>query len=193
MWPSPGPRSPGYWNDYINTNTFTQLSIQVFGVAEVGVANNWTNPSSAKWESPFWSLGMLPAYDQTVNIANDGYKAVNIDNTTLANFPGSMTVGSLGISAPTNGLSTLLLNYFGQSTPPQGHQFLLHWNQRNAPEPRKQLPSRCWRSFDPRRWDFHSGGRINRRDTLGPSAQRKPECNQRDDESGSSASGRRVS
>jgi hypothetical protein len=62
IWPSPGPRSPGFWNDYINTNTFTQLSLQVFGVVEVP-ANNWTNPASAKWESPFWSLGKLPASD----------------------------------------------------------------------------------------------------------------------------------
>src|SRR5690348_16727520 len=42
IWPSPGPRSPGYWNDYINTNTFTQLGIQVFGLVEVPVNNNWT-------------------------------------------------------------------------------------------------------------------------------------------------------
>ena len=117
IWPSPGPRSPGYWNDAIDTSTFSGFSFQPYGVVEVSTANNWTSPSSGKWESSSWSLGMLPAYDQTVNIANDGYKAVNIDNTTVANFPGSMTVGSLGISAPTNGLSTLLLNYFGQSTP----------------------------------------------------------------------------
>ncbi|HZR19628.1 MAG TPA: C-type lectin domain-containing protein, partial [Verrucomicrobiae bacterium] len=117
IWPSAGPRNPGFWNDYIDTNTFTQFGFQLYGVVEVPTANNWTNPSSGKWESSSWSLGTLPAYDQTVNIANDGYKAVNIDNTTLASFPDSVTVGSLGISAPTNGLSTLLLNYFGQSTP----------------------------------------------------------------------------
>lgn len=117
IWPSPGPRSPGYWNDARDVNTFPDFSFQLYGVVEVPTANNWTNPSSAKWESSSWSLGMLPAYDQTVNIANDGYKAVNIDNTTLANFPNSMTVGSLDVSAPTNGLSTLLLNYFGLNSP----------------------------------------------------------------------------
>ena len=72
---------------------------------------------SDKWESPFWSRGTLPAADQVVNIVNDGYKAVNIDNTTIANFPSSLTVGSLEVSAPTNGLSTLLLNYFGLGMP----------------------------------------------------------------------------
>ncbi len=118
MWPSPGPRSPGFWNDYINTNTFTQFSLQVFGMVEVpGLANNWTNPFSAKWESPSWSLGKLPASDQLVYIVNDGYKAVNIDATTVANFPDSLTVGSLELGAPTNALSTLLLNYFGVNTP----------------------------------------------------------------------------
>lgn len=117
IWPSPGPRSPGTWNDYINTNTFTQLSLQVFGVVEVPVNNNWTNPVSAKWESPFWSMGTLPASNQIVNIVNDGYKAVNIDTATVAGFPSSLTVASLEVGAPTNGLSTLLLNYAGLNTP----------------------------------------------------------------------------
>jgi len=117
IWPSPGPRSPGYWNDYIDTNTFTQFSIRVFGVVEVSADNNWTNPLSDRWESPFWSMGTLPAANQVVNIVNDGYKAVGIDNTTIAKFPSSLTVGSLDVSAPTNALSTLLLNYFGLGMP----------------------------------------------------------------------------
>jgi hypothetical protein len=117
IWPSPGPRSPGYWNDYIDTNTFTQLSLQVYGVVEVPTNNNWTYPASAKWESPLWSLGTLPASDQIVNIVNDGYKAVNIDTTTVADFPSSLTVSSLEVGAPTNGLSTLLLNYAGLNRP----------------------------------------------------------------------------
>src|SRR5215469_3142727 len=79
--------------------------------------NNWTNPFSAKWESPNWSLGTLPASNQTVNILNDGYKAVNIDSNTVFEFQDSLTVGSLAVGAPTNALSTLLLNYFGLSRP----------------------------------------------------------------------------
>src|SRR2546421_11277811 len=78
--------------------------------------NNWTNPFSAKWESPSWSLGTLPASDQAVNILNDGYKAVNIDSATVSGFASSLTVGSLEVGAPTNALSTLLLNYFGLNT-----------------------------------------------------------------------------
>lgn len=79
--------------------------------------NNWTNQFSDKWESPSWSLGVLPASDQIVRIMNDGYKAVNIDSATVAEFSDSLTVGSLEVGAPTNALSTLLLNYFGLNTP----------------------------------------------------------------------------
>ena len=117
IWPSPGPRSPGYWNDYININTFTQFSLQTFGVVEITTPNNWTNPVSAKWESPSWSLGRLPASNQVVNIVNDGYKAVNIDSATVSGFASSLTVGSLEVGGPTTALNTLLLNYFGLNTP----------------------------------------------------------------------------
>ncbi len=82
------------------------------------VVNNWINPGSARWDSAGnWSLATLPASNQTVNITNLGYKAVNVDGATFANFPGSVTVSNLSVSAPTNALSTLLLNYAGLSTP----------------------------------------------------------------------------
>ena len=35
MWPSPGPRSPGQWNDYINANTFPDMPMSIYGVVEV--------------------------------------------------------------------------------------------------------------------------------------------------------------
>ncbi len=79
--------------------------------------NDWTNPFSAKWESPSWSLETLPASDQAVNIKNEGYKAVNIDSATVSGYGSSLTVGSLEVGAPTNGLSTLLLNYYGLNMP----------------------------------------------------------------------------
>jgi hypothetical protein len=117
LWPSPGPRSPGYWNDYIDTDGFTQFSMKLYGLVEITAPlNNWTNPFSAKWESPSWSLGKLPASDEVVSIVNDGYKAVNIDAGTVSGSPGSLTVNSLIVGAPTNGLSTLLLNSFGLGT-----------------------------------------------------------------------------
>jgi hypothetical protein len=79
--------------------------------------NNWTNPFSDKWESSSsWSLGTSPASDQSVNILNSGYKAVNIDSASVAGYASSLTVGSLQVGAPNNALSTLLLNSFGENT-----------------------------------------------------------------------------
>ena len=82
------------------------------------VVNSWTNIHSARWDSVTnWSLGALPASTQTVSIANEGYKAVNVDGATFANFPTSMMVSNLFVGAPTNALSTLLLNYAGLNAP----------------------------------------------------------------------------
>jgi len=93
-------------------------SIYAAGSAGKCPPNSWTNPVSARWDqSANWSFATLPASDQTVNIANAGYKAVNIDGATLANFPASVTVNNLFVAAPTNALSTLLLNYAGLNTP----------------------------------------------------------------------------
>jgi hypothetical protein len=76
--------------------------------------NSWTNIHSGRWDSVTnWSLDTLPASTQTVYIANDGYKAVNIDFATFTGFSNSMTVSNLFVAAPTNALSTLLLNYAG--------------------------------------------------------------------------------
>lgn len=35
VWPSPGPRSPGQWNDYTGSHTFPDMTMQVHGVVEV--------------------------------------------------------------------------------------------------------------------------------------------------------------
>src|SRR2546430_2599546 len=80
--------------------------------------NSWINPGSAAWEGASnWSLGIRPAANQTVSIANGGYKAVGISSSTVSGFPDSMTVSNLSVSAPANALSVLLLNYAGTSVP----------------------------------------------------------------------------
>ncbi|MGH7973503.1 MAG: hypothetical protein ACREIC_32710, partial [Limisphaerales bacterium] len=82
------------------------------------LVNSWTNPVSGRWDAASnWSFGTLPASNQTVEIANDGYKGVNVDSATFANFPASVTVSNLVVSARTNALSTLLLNYAGLNAP----------------------------------------------------------------------------
>ncbi len=83
----------------------------------LGQVNSWTNPASAAWESMNWSLGVLPDSSQEVMITNTGFKAVGISPSTRANFPDSMTVSNLTVSAPTNAFNTLLLNFFGTGTP----------------------------------------------------------------------------
>lgn len=35
IWPSPGPRSPGQWNDHYDISTFPAESFQLYGVVEV--------------------------------------------------------------------------------------------------------------------------------------------------------------
>jgi hypothetical protein len=83
-----------------------------------GLVNNWINPGSDKWEhASSWSLGSLPASNETVNITNAGYKAVNIDSTTVFGYTASLTVSNFQVSAPGNALSTLLLNYAGTGVP----------------------------------------------------------------------------
>jgi hypothetical protein len=89
-----------------------------FAVSADPLVNSWTNPMSAPWEGGTnWSLGQLPASNQWIMITNDGYKGVGISAATASNFPASMTVSNLTISAPPNALSTLLLNYSGTTTP----------------------------------------------------------------------------
>ncbi len=82
-----------------------------------GQVNSWTDPVSAAWESMDWSLGVLPDSSQSIMITNAGFKAIGISPSTRANFPDSMTVSNLTISAPTNAFNTLLLNFFGTGTP----------------------------------------------------------------------------
>jgi len=80
--------------------------------------NSWINSGSGNWDdTSAWSLGALPDSSQSVLITNSGWKAVAIDSSTPVNFPDSMIVSNLFVSAPTNALSTVLLNYAGLGTP----------------------------------------------------------------------------
>lgn len=85
--------------------------------AAVAQTNSWVSPTSGHWEDVSWSLGILPAADQSVMITNGGFKAVAISSGTAATFPGAMTVSNLTVLAPTNSQNTLLLNYAGTGVP----------------------------------------------------------------------------
>jgi hypothetical protein len=88
-----------------------------FGYQAEAQTNSWTNSASANWEAPYWSLGALPDSTQSILITNDGYKAVGVFPSTVANFPDSLTIGSLQLAAPVNASTMLLLNYAGSAVP----------------------------------------------------------------------------
>ncbi len=80
--------------------------------------NSWTNSASGNWEdSSSWSLSILPGTNQDIMLTNSGWKALAIGPHTAQNFPETMTVDSITISAPSNSYNTLLLNYSGTQTP----------------------------------------------------------------------------
>jgi hypothetical protein len=80
--------------------------------------NSWKSPTSGNWEDMSWSLGELPGTNQTVLVANHGWKAVAIGNNTALNFPQTMSIASLNITSPgTDTVNTVLLNYSGLQTP----------------------------------------------------------------------------
>ena len=79
--------------------------------------NVWTGAASGNWQDASWSLGTLPATNQTIWVTNYGWKAVQIGADTANNFPQSLNVNAINISSPTNSFNTLLLNYAGGATP----------------------------------------------------------------------------
>jgi hypothetical protein len=122
--------SPLVRSDIIQTSVRWTLSR-----ALTGPVNSWTKSSSGAWEEPFWSLGELPSLKHgTIAITNAGFKAVGIGRGTVVNFPGSVTISNLVVSAPAGSGNLLLMNYSGPQTPlrvlndfriePNGH--LLH-------------------------------------------------------------------
>lgn len=83
-----------------------------------GVTNEWTKPTSAYWEEPYWSLGVLPSVDQeTVAFRNPGWKALAIGTNTTANYSNSLSLNYLIVDAPSNSVNQLLLNYAGLDVP----------------------------------------------------------------------------
>ena len=96
--------------------TFLLSLVTVSG--QTGGTNSWIKPSSGNWDDPsVWSLGVLPNSSQSVLIANSGWKAVAVNQSTPINFPNSMTVNSLTIRGAWDTMNTLLLNYAGVAVP----------------------------------------------------------------------------
>ena len=96
---------------------FVSLIVCVSGLRGFAQVNSWNSLTSGYWEDAHWSLGSLPAPNQSIMITNTGFKAVGVSFATTLNFPASLTVSNLTISAPTNAATTLLLNYSGTTVP----------------------------------------------------------------------------
>jgi hypothetical protein len=79
--------------------------------------NVWTGAASGNWQDATWSLGSLPATNQTIWVTNYGWKAVQIGADTAQHFAPSLNVNAINISSPTNSFNTLLLNDAGSVTP----------------------------------------------------------------------------
>src|SRR6266404_7690976 len=93
-----------------------------------GQANVWQNPSSGDWEvATNWSLAIIPGLGQSVLITNAGWKAVAIGPNAANNFPESLTVQTITVSAPSDSFNALLLDYAG-STPVSAYTVTIQSN-----------------------------------------------------------------
>ncbi|HVM61053.1 MAG TPA: thrombospondin type 3 repeat-containing protein [Verrucomicrobiae bacterium] len=84
--------------------------------------NSWISPTRGYWDDyTKWSLGAAPSTNgQTlILINNDVTKTVTLDSYTAENFPGTMIVSDLVVSAPGFATNTLELVDAGVGTPLQ--------------------------------------------------------------------------
>ena len=80
--------------------------------------NAWIKPGSGDWhDQTAWSLGVLPAEDQTIMLTNQGWKAIAIRAVTAQEFASSLNVSSVIVSGYTDSFNVLLLNYAGTDVP----------------------------------------------------------------------------
>ncbi len=90
--------------------------------------NSWTNSISGNWEDAHWSLGALPGTNQTILFTNAGLNVLAIGPNTAQNFPQTMSVDSVTVSAPVDSANILLLNGSGFQTPLTANNFTVGSN-----------------------------------------------------------------
>src|SRR5947199_10875626 len=90
----------------------------VAATSGAATTNNWIKPASGDWQDQTgWSLGILPAQDQTIMLTNQGWKAIAIWPATSQEFSESLNVASVILGGYTDSFNTLLLNYAGFEVP----------------------------------------------------------------------------
>jgi hypothetical protein len=102
-----------------NASGYSLYSNQANATTLGGDYDSWINPANGKWETAgSWSLGVPPSiYLQGTLVTNAGSKTVTIDATTVGNYPGSMNIGTVTVSAPYGATNTVLLSTAGSATP----------------------------------------------------------------------------
>ena len=94
------------------------LSVWLVGALDLAAATNaWTKATSGYWEEQYWSTGNLPGPNETICITNAGFKAVAIGNSTARDYPQTLSVQSIVVSAPVGSSNVFLLNHVGSSAP----------------------------------------------------------------------------
>ncbi len=88
------------------------LALLCATVAAGQTTNSWNVGVNGFWDEIIrWSTGSRPSTNDTlVRIANATNKTVTIDNFTATNYPGSMIISNLWLSAPTGNDNILYLN-----------------------------------------------------------------------------------
>jgi len=76
--------------------------------------NSWIDPSDGKWEKAHhWDNGSPSDAQSAVIISNANSKVVTIDAHTARNFPNSLTISNLTVSAQDGNTNTLFLENSG--------------------------------------------------------------------------------
>ncbi len=89
-------------------------SLMVLGAAHSQTTNSWIAPSGGKWEKAHeWDAGSPSVAQSAVIISNAGSKVVTIDTHTARNFPDSLTISNLTVSAQGGINNTLFLDNTG--------------------------------------------------------------------------------
>lgn len=90
--------------------------------------NTWTNFGSGRWQDPFWSLGVLPGFGQSILITNGSSKTVTISAATAQDFPQSLSIDSLILQSPDVSSNTLLLDDVGFDVPLTARSIVISTN-----------------------------------------------------------------
>jgi hypothetical protein len=94
------------------------LALVLCGSNISGQVNSWTKSGNGYWEEPFWTLGVPPSSSQSaIQFTNGGYKALAIGASTRNQYPQTLTISNLEVSAPADSGNLLLMNYSGLDVP----------------------------------------------------------------------------